>query len=468
MQNRLLAFRSRYDRCLFSGLLLAVFFSMTGCSSMFNSSRPPAAGVDNNPALRKEVDAELMRELDAWYSHVVNRDEPGAPGAGEGGFHSQFDAEWNRQPGQGRFVVFQSRLTWTAAEVARRRPELAPKYSSIAAHGFEFLLNKQWDATNGGFFWELPESGAGTPQFQEKHAYGVSFGIYACTNVFAANRDRRALNLAVNAFKWLDQHAHDTVYGGYWEALGPDGTPVTHAPGNAGADPNKDRIGTEYGRKSMNTHIHLLESFTALYRVWPDRILRDRLQELFFIIRDRMPRSPGYLPLYYTPDWRPVGTEVSYGHDVETAYLLTEAADALNITNDLTALDVAKRLWNNSLTYGFDQTNGGFFTEGPAGKPATDRRKTWWVQAEALNSLLMMDAHFGLTDKRYWDAFTATWRFTTQHQIDRERGAWHDEISEDGTKVLKAAKSNDWKDPYHTVRALLNMSDALKKLPPRG
>jgi mannobiose 2-epimerase len=397
---------------------------------------------------------------------VNDEHTPGAD-ADAGGFHSQFDADWKRLPGQGRFVVFQSRLTWTAAEVARRRPELASKYLPIAAHGLDFLATQQWDATNGGFFWEVAEPGHGPPQYNEKHAYGVSFGIYACATVFQANHDRRALNLAVSAFKWLDQHAHDNIYGGYWEALAPDGTPVMQAPGNAGADPAKDRIGTEYGRKSMNTHIHLLESFTTLYRAWPDRILRDRLKELFFLIRDRMPSSPGYLPLYYTPDWKPIPGHVSYGHDVETAYLLTEAADALNITNDPSSFDVAKRLWTNSLNYGLDQTNGGFFTEGPPGKPADDRKKTWWVQAEALNSLLMMHEHFGLTEPRYWDAFTATWKFTTEHQIDRERGGWYDEISEDGTKVLKTEKSNDWKDPYHTVRALLNISDGLKKIPPR-
>jgi mannobiose 2-epimerase len=179
-----------------------------------------------------------------------------------------------------------------------------------------------------------------------------------------------------------------------------------------------------------------------------------------------MPNPPGYLPLYYSFDWKPVAGKVSYGHDVETAFLLTEAADALGRPDDLTTLDVAKRLWNNSLTYGLDKTNGGFFSEGPPGKPADDRKKVWWVQAEALNSLLLMEKEAG-ADGRYRSAFDATWRFTTEHQIDKDRGGWHDEVTEDGNKVLKPDKSNDWKDPYHTVRALLNMSDTLKKLPPR-
>jgi mannobiose 2-epimerase len=147
---------------------------------------PPSAG--NHVALRKEVDGELRRELDTWYAHVVNREGEGNPGAGAGGFHSQFDENWNRLPGQGRFVVFQSRLTWTAAEVARRRPELRERFLPIAMHGVDFLATKQWDATNGGFFWEISEPGVtGSPQFTEKHAYGVSFGIYACANVFEAN-----------------------------------------------------------------------------------------------------------------------------------------------------------------------------------------------------------------------------------------------------------------------------------------
>jgi mannobiose 2-epimerase len=253
----------------------------------------------------------------------------------------------------------------------------------------------------------------------------------------------------------------------YFEALAPNGTPIMNGPGNAGSDVSRDRIGTPYGQKSMNTHIHLLEAFTVLYRVWPDRILRDRLIELAFLIRDRLPRTPGYLPLYYTSDWKPLPGSVSYGHDVETVYLLAETAEVLGLPNDPTTLDLAKRVWNNTLAHGYDTEHGGFFLEGAPGQPAHDRKKVWWVQAEALNSLLMMLEHASTTDQRYWHAWLASWRFTREHQIDQARGGWYDEVSADGTNVLKSQKSNDWKDPYHTVRALLNMSEALRTLPPR-
>src|SRR4051794_2589743 len=159
MRNCLLWCRARLARlaalCMMSCSML-ILLSMTGCSWFSN---PPPPAVINNSPLRKEVDTELARELDAWYSHVMNDEHTAGADAGAGGFHSQFDADWNRLPGQGRFVVFQSRLTWTAAEVARRRPELASKYLPIAAHGLDFLATKQWDATNGGFFWEVAEPG---------------------------------------------------------------------------------------------------------------------------------------------------------------------------------------------------------------------------------------------------------------------------------------------------------------------
>ncbi|CAN5486851.1 cellobiose 2-epimerase [soil metagenome] len=433
---------------------------MTGCTSAASS-----AGHGDSSGVGSQVNAELRRELAAWYPGAVDEDH----GDGTGGFHSQFDADWNRLPGQGRFVVFQSRLTWTAAEVARQRPDWANVYLPYAEHGFQFLASQQWDTKHGGFFWEIAEPGAANPpQYQEKHAYGISFGIYAAAAVYQANHDPRALKLAVEAFRWLDAHAHDVRNGGYFEALAPDGTPVLHAPGNAGADTTKDRIGTPYGQKSMNAHIHLLESFTALYRIWPDRILRQRLEELFILVRDRFPAPPGYLSLHYTVDWKPIAGNASYGHDVETAFLLLESAEALGIKDDPATWDLAKRLWDNALKYGYDDTHGGFFNEGPSGQRATDRKKVWWVQAEALNSLLVMHEHFGQRDPRYLDAFMKTWDFTKTHQIDTERGGWNDEVSEDGTKVLTPAKSNDWKDPYHTVRALLNMSEILEKQPQRS
>jgi mannobiose 2-epimerase len=274
------------------------------------------------------------------------------------------------------------------------------------------------------------------------------------------------LGLAQEAFRWLDGHAHDAKHGGYFEALRRDGTPIMTPPANPDGTPGHptDRIGTAYGLKSMNTHIHLLEAFTALHHVWPDPLVRDRLLEVFTIVRDRLPQDPGYLAMFLKPDWTPVPGHASYGHDVQTVFLLAEAAAALGRPDDEATWALARRIWDNTLRHGYDAEHGGIFYEGIPGKPAEQRQKNWWTASEALQSLLLMHERFGERDPRYWSAFTQTWAFAVRHQIDAKFGGWHGEVSPDGSKVLSADKGDNWKEPYHTGRALLNCADMLSRL----
>jgi mannobiose 2-epimerase len=412
----------------------------------------PAAQPDPAEYVRlaDQVEAELLRELGGWYPRAVDE--------ARGGFHATFGPDWAKRPDRTRACVLQARMTWTAAAVAIRRPEMREAYLPYVRHGVSYLADHLWDREFGGFFWELdPENGLSPSVSPEKHAYGIAFGIYATATAYAAAKDERTLQLAQDAFRWLDRHAHDAKHGGYFEALERDGTPIVAAP-------NADRIGTAYGRKSMNAHIHLLEAFTALHHVWPDPLVRERLLEVFTIVRDRLPQEPGYLAMFAEPDWTPLPGHVSYGHDVETVFLLAEAAAALGVPDDEATWALARRIWDNTLRHGYDTEHGGIFYEGPPRGPAEKRQKVWWAEAEALQSLCLMHARFVRREPRYWDAFVGTWAFVTRHQVDAQHGGWHGHVSPDGSKVLSADKGDNWKEPYHTCRALMNCADMLRDL----
>jgi mannobiose 2-epimerase len=175
-----------------------------------------------------------------------------------------------------------------------------------------------------------------------------------------------------------------------------------------------------------------MEAFTALYDAWPDPALRTRLEEVFRIVRDRMVTTNGSLDLYFQPDWTPVPNRGSFGHEVETASLLAEAASVSASTQN-------ERTWSSgagsSITrcvQGWDERNGGFFHAGePEGK-VTNARKIWWTQAEGLNALLLMDRQFAREDLRYRDAFLRQWRFIVDCQIDPRNKGWHTEVSAEG------------------------------------
>ena len=321
------------------------------------------------------------------------------------------------------------------------------------------------DRFAGGLFWQVDLAGRPMAPFaDEKHAYGLSFAIYASAAVYEATREARALALASATFDWLDRNAHDRQHGGYFEALARNGRPLLAPPKDATTPRTKDGIGTPYGYKSMNTHIHLLEAFTALYRVAPEDRLRQRLEEMVAIVRDRIAVEPGCLNYYFTPDWRAVPMHDSFGHDVETAFLMVEAAEALGRPDDEPTWRAARRIVDHALEWGWDDKNGGFYNAGQAFAEAHDKAKVWWVQAEGLNALLLMHERYGRETDRYWRAFAKQLRFLWNHQIDHQRGGWRNETTEDGTPKGDLRKASPWKEAYHDSRALMNVARRLNEL----
>lgn len=404
----------------------------------------------------EEFEQVAVRELEQYISKAVNSEH--------GGFYSTFDARWQRLPEAGHAVVYQSRMTWTLAEAARRRPGLSPQMDQLTRHGMAVLTETMWDAEFGGFFWERAHPGApgSGPKKDLKHLYGNAFAVYAAANAYRTLEDPAFLDLACRAYWWIEAHARDAEHAGYDEVLDRQGNTVLTAPGE---DPlATDMIGTAYGFKSMNTHLHLMEAYAALYHVWPDPQLREDLAALLVLIRDTIVVEPGAMNLFFTPDWRAVPALGSYGHDVETAYLMLEAAELLGDHEVEITLPVARQLVDHALAWGYDEERGGFYDSGNAWGHAHDTTKVWWAQAEALNALILMDAHFGAETNIYRDAFIKTWGFTQAHLIDHELGGWLWSVEENGTPVGPTIRANNWKGPYHSVRAMLNIADHLNAL----
>ena len=274
-------------------------------------------------------------------------------------------------------------MTWVSAQVAMRYAELREEYLGYTRHGVDFLASVMWDPLHGGFYWGLDEQGQLSPRYgAEKHAYGISFGLYAAAAAYEATRDERALELARRTFQWLEDHA-DRRDQGYFEAFTREGQVI--ASRNRPSGRTTDQLGTLYGFKSMNSHIHLLEALTALSGV-AGKAVAERLREILLVVRDRIAVEPGCLNLFFTPDWRPLPDHDSFGHDVETAFLLLEASEALGEPEAERTLAVARSLVDHALEWGWDEKHGGFYDKGAAFRPAWERDKIWWTQAEGLNA----------------------------------------------------------------------------------
>ncbi|WP_043585946.1 AGE family epimerase/isomerase [Geminisphaera colitermitum] len=433
--------------------------------SLANAAPPPptpAPGPTTLRALATELEITFRTHvLDAWFPRCIDNTN--------GGFLCTFDRDWTPAPAdqQPKTLVFQSRMTWVAAQVVLHRPDLAGHYRSVVRHGADFLL-RMWDAENGGFLWRLPPL-PDAPQ--PKHTYGNAFALYTLAAASAALDDPALRDKAIATFHWLEQHAHDPVNGGYFDALNLDGTPIpirepASTPRGAAL---VDTIGTPFGCKSMNTQLHLLEAFTELFRIWPDPRLRARMDELLNIMLTRVYAWPGTQHINLTADWKSIPAPISFGHDVETTFLLTDAVAALGRPDDPATWRAGRALADHALRIGWDTTNGGLFNTGSTFLgPTPPFVKIWWVQFENLNTLLLLHERYGIPDNNpvYWTRFVEQWRFIQNNLIDAQYGGWCRDISADGTFIPgpESVKGWQWKAAYHETRALLLTIDRLKRL----
>ncbi|HLX64057.1 MAG TPA: AGE family epimerase/isomerase [Planctomycetota bacterium] len=418
--------------------------------------------TDEYKRLAGEFEAHLQKHiLKPWFPRAVDKER--------GGFIQDYAEDWSEKRDGNKTLVYQARLTWMAAQVAISFPELAKEYAEYSNHGLDFLADKMWDKENGGFLWSVTADGKPTGERNnEKHVYGISFAMYAAATNYKATKNPKAIELAKQTFEWLEKHSYDGDTAGYTEALSVKGNKDFPYGTNNPKPPTFDLIGTAYGYKSMNTHIHLLESFTAYYEASPAAIAKSRLRALYNVVHDKICvvgalGEGAAMHLFFHSNWTPVPDADSFGHDLETAYLLMEAADTLSIKKD--PWNTANELVDHALSFGWDEKIGGFYNEGSMFRKAHDKEKIWWVQAEGLNALLLMYEHeqrISARDK-YWKAFLKQWDFIQKYQIDAKNNGWISMVSEDG-HAKPGPKSDQWKDPYHQGRAVINVIERLKKL----
>ncbi len=388
-----------------------------------------------------------------------------------GGYLSTFTFDFHPQGEQDKMIVTQARHVWSTAKAAMFYKDSS--YINMSRHGFYFLRDVMWDKEYGGFYNLVTRQGV--PKTLIKQAYGNGFGIYALAAYYECSKDTAALNLAKKAFMWLEKYSHDAKLKGYYQYLQRDGTHILRTP----EIPSTQDI----GYKDQNSSIHLLEAFTELYKVWPDPLVRARLQEMLLLIRDKIVTPKGYLQLYFTPEWQPISyrdsseavikknhyiDHVSFGHDVETAYLMLEASEALGNKHDELTMAIGKKMVDHALKNGWDNDLGGFYDEGyyfknKPGITITLESKNWWAQAEGLNTLLLLSDAYRKDPMNYYQHFTKLWQYVQTYLIDREHGDWYEEGLDKEPQRKTALKAQIWKGTYHNFRALTNCINRIEK-----
>ena len=295
----------------------------------------------------------------------------------EGGFYGEVSANGDVIKDAPRGVILNARIIWAFAAAYRALGR--KEYLDAAVWAKEWFLKHFCDHKYGGVYWSV--SATGEPLEDKKQLYSQGFAIYGLSELARANGDKEALNEAVNLFKVVEAKFSDTLYGGYTEALARDFSPLEDMSLSA-HDINAD--------KTMNSHLHILEAFANLYRVWPDPSLKDAVERLLDITCKKVMGEDGHLKLYFKNDWTVLPGAVSYGHDIETSWLMLECAEALNDESVVSrvkpyalSLGIAGNkglLPDGSMRYE-RLTDGTFDATAPLTTPASGgfRPRQWWV-----------------------------------------------------------------------------------------
>lgn len=383
-----------------------------------------------------------------------------------GGYLTCFDEQGRAKPLKEKYVNTQARLVWWFANLRRQQPGVRGS-AALARGGADFMIDHFWDTQQGGWYWKVKPNGKRSDD--GKIVYGQSFAIYAMSEYTLGTGDKRGVEYAARTFDLLQKFCADTRYGGYYENLCRDWTP--EEPGFAGGD-----------RKGLDTHMHLMESFTTLYEASGSPLHRRKLMEVVDLICQHMidPKR-GCGMNQFDLAWNPIPaiavkrtfnaerfgerpaqpTETtSYGHNLELVWLMHRALEIAGA--DAKPYEpLLRKLVDNALKHGVDWKFGGIYRDGLRTGGALVLEKEFWQHSEALVGFL--DAYTVFGDLRCLDAFECLWGFIRKYMIVHEIGEWRVLLDRMG-KPLDTDVGTDWKVSYHTGRAMCECQMRLRRL----
>lgn len=382
-------------------------------------------------ALARQARKELTEDiLPYWMDRMC------APSEGFHGRISGQDALDHDAPVGG---IMTARILWTFASAYRVLRE--EKYLDVALRAKRLLLDRFHDAEFGGTYWSVTSDFA--PLDTKKQIYAIAFAIYGLAELYRAIGDTEALDHAVQLFHSIEEHSYDPDEGGYFEAFTRSWEPIEDMR-------LSDKDANE--RKTMNTHLHVLEAYTCLYRVWKDPLLTERLRSLIGVFEQHILGPDGHLRLFFDDSWNCRYDIVSYGHDIEASWLLHEAALVLGDAAVLERIETLVPRIVLAASEGFSPEGGMKYEKNGT---EVDGDRHWWVQAETVVGFFNLWQHFGKQEGL--ENALMCWEFIKSSLIDDHNGEWFWSVRSDGSVNRDDDKAGFWKCPYHNGRMCLEI-----------
>jgi mannobiose 2-epimerase len=389
--------------------------------------------------LKKEVTENLTKNiLSYWSSEMVDKVN--------GGFYGRIDASDRIFPNEDKGGILNARILWTYSAAYRVLNDTS--CLRLATYEKDYILDHFIDNEYGGAYRTV--NAKGEPSDSRKQTYTQSFFIYGLAEYFRATGDKKALSTAIDIFNSFEKYAIDRESNGYFEVFSRD----WHR--------TRDRLIGERSindEKTMNTHLHLMEAYAGLYRIWPDKRLEGKLRNLVDIFLDKIiDKKSSHLICFLNRNWNSTSTIDSYGHDIEASWLLYEAADLLKDPALLARVKEISLKIADAASEGL-QPDGSMIDEKDHASGETRSERSWWPQAETIVGYTNAWELTG--DIRYLNKVVSNWNYTKKYFVDSKNGGWYSSVSEKGLPG-KGDKGGFWVCPYHNGRMCLEIIERIK------
>jgi mannobiose 2-epimerase len=386
---------------------------------------------------KRELQRELENILQYWMKY--------APDDDQGGFYGKIDEDNLVHPEAEKGVVLNARILWSFAAAYTHTKK--SEYLVIAKRAYHYILDHFMDTKYGGVYWSVDHRGEVSNS--RKQIYGQAFCLYAFCEYYKAVREDQIADRAISLFNVVEKNSYDNKHKGYYEAWTHNWKPI---------DDFRLSAKDENFAKTMNTHLHLLEAYANLYSIWQDSFLGMQIENLLEVFAHHFIDSKTHhLILFFDERWTVKSDLISYGHEIEAAWLLQYAAEMIShsgwiITMKSQALKIAE-----AATEGWEY-DGGLRYEKEPGRQ--NNEKHWWAQAEAM--IGFYNAFQVSQQKKYLEQSLKSWEFVKKYIRDKKNGEWFWGVHEDNMVMKNQDKIGFWKCPYHNTRACLELINRIK------
>jgi cellobiose epimerase len=411
-------------------------------TNLYSSGHENSVNVDPKlrmNQLKNEVFINLTKNLlPYWSTRMIDTKN--------GGFYGRINVNDQIFPDEDKGGILNARILWTYSAAYRILKDTA--YLRLANRSKDYIMAHFIDKEYGGAYRSVKSNGA--PSDTRKQTYTQSFFIYGLAEYYRATGDKDALKTAREIFELFEKYALDKKSDGYFEVFTRD----WHR--------SYDKLigeSTINDEKTMNTHLHVMEAYTNLYRVWPDNRVAERLKDMVELFLDKIiDNKTSHLICFMDKNWNRTSAADSYGHDIESSWLLFEAAGllgdpALLIRVKGTSIKIA-----NAAAEGL-QPDGSLIYERDLSTGHKNTERSWWVQAETIIGYL--NAYQITGKEKYLDYSINCWNYTKNHLVDNNAGGWFSSVSESGVAGI-GDKAGFWVCPYHNGRMCLEIIERVE------